>query len=299
MNVVEAQGLGRRYGRAWALRGCRVTIPEGRVTALVGPNGAGKTTFLNLVVGLCPPSEGEVRVLDGLAPGSMAALAQVAFVAQDAPLYPNLSVADTVHLAANLNDRFDHAAARRRLSSLDIPLRQKVGKLSGGQHAQVALAVSLARHPRLLVLDEPVARLDPLARHDVMGALMEAVTAEGMSVLLSSHVVAELERVCDYLVLISQGSVQVAGDVDALVSEHRVLTGPVESVDRVRAVTSVVREWRSDRQSTLLVRDNRHQPLPSGWLAGTTGLEELILSYLRATDVGALPGPSAHAGATP
>ncbi len=299
MNVVEAQGLGRRYGRKWALRGCRVSIPHGRVTALVGPNGAGKTTFLNLVVGLSAPTEGMVCVLDGLVPGSPAALAQIAFVAQDAPLYPNLSVADTVHLAANLNDRFDHPAARRRLDSLNIPLRQKVGKLSGGQHAQVALALSLARHPRLLVLDEPVARLDPLARHEVMGAMMEAVADEGMSVLLSSHVVAELERVCDYLVLVSSGSVQVAGDVDALVSEHRVLTGPAEGVAHIRAITSVVQEWRSGGQSTLLVRDPGHAALPLGWRAGTTGLEELILSYLRATDARALPGPSACAGATP
>ena len=261
-----------------------MSIPEGRVTALVGPNGAGKTTFLKLVVGLSSPSEGALSVMDGLYPGSVPALAQIAFVAQDAPLYPNLSVADTIHLADNLNDHFDQQAARRRLSTLDIPLRQKVGRLSGGQHAQVALAVSLARHPRLLVLDEPVARLDPLARHDV---------------LLSSHVVAELERVCDYLVLISTGSVQVAGDVDGLLCEHRVLTGPTESVDRVRAITAVVREWRSERQSTLLVRDTRHQPLPVGWHAGTTGLEELILSYLRATDMGALPGPTTYEGATP
>jgi ABC-2 type transport system ATP-binding protein len=276
-----------------------VTIPEGRVTALVGPNGAGKTTFLKLVVGLSSPSEGALSVMDGLSPGSVAALAQIAFVAQDAPLYPNLSVADTIHLAANLNDHFDQQGARRRLSELGIPMGQKVGRLSGGQHAQVALAVSLARHPRLLVLDEPVARLDPLARHDVMGSLMEAVTAEGMSVLLSSHVVAELERVCDYLVLISKGSVQVAGDVDGLLREHRVLTGPTESADRVRAITAVVREWRSERQSTLLVRDTHHQPLPTGWHAGTTGLEEVILSYLRATDMGALPGPTTHEGATP
>jgi ABC-2 type transport system ATP-binding protein len=297
VNVIEAQGLGKRYGRTWALRGCRVSIPEGRVAALVGPNGAGKTTFLNLVVGLVAASEGTVGVMNGLAPGSPVALAQIAFVAQDAPLYPNLSVADTVHLAANLNDHFDHQAARRRLSSLEIPMRQKVGKLSGGQHAQVALALSLARHPRLLVLDEPVARLDPLARHDVMASLMEAVVAEGMSVLLSSHVVAELERVCDYLVLVSKGSVQVAGDVDTLVSEHRVLTGPTEGVDHIRGITSVVREWRSERQSTLLVRDTGQTALPLGWHASATGLEELILSYLRATDAQALPGPSAYAGA--
>jgi ABC-2 type transport system ATP-binding protein len=292
VNTVQAQGLGRRYGQSWALRGCRVSIPEGRVTALVGPNGAGKTTFLNIVVGLSAPSEGTITVLDGLAPGSLAALAQIAFVAQEAPMYPTLCVDDTIHLAANLNDRFDQANARHRLTSLGIPLRQKVGKLSGGQHAQVALALSLARHPRLLVLDEPVARLDPLARHDFMASLMEAVAAEGMSVLLSSHVVAELERVCDYVVLISTGSVQVAGDVDVLLSEHRVLTGPADEVDHIRATFSVVREWRSERYSTLLVRESRHVAPPPGWHANTTGLEELILSYLRATDVQALPGPS-------
>ena len=214
MNAIEAHGLGKRYRRTWALRDCTLSIPAGRVVALVGPNGAGKTTLLQLAVGLVGQTTGAINVLDGVAPGSSEALDGIAFVAQDTPLYTYLSVADTLRLVSSLANTWDEARARARLDALGIPLRRKVGKLSGGQQAQVALAVALARHPRLLILDEPVAELDPLARHDFMSTLMEAVAADGMSVVLSSHVLAELERVCDYLVLLSRGSVQIAGNVD-------------------------------------------------------------------------------------
>src|SRR6201992_2657543 len=212
MNVIETAGLGRRYGSRWALRDCTVTIPEGHLVALVGPNGAGKSTLLNLVVGLTPPTVGEVRVLDGAMAGSIAALDGIAFVAQDMPLYRHLSVADMLHLTGNLNLRFDLAYARRRLSELSIDCKQKAGKLSGGQQAQLALTLALARHPRLLVLDEPMATLDPLARHDFMATVMAAVADDGVSVVLSSHVLAELERVADYLILLSRGQVKVADE---------------------------------------------------------------------------------------
>jgi ABC-2 type transport system ATP-binding protein len=223
MNVIETNGLGKRYGRTWALRECTLAIPAGHVAALVGPNGAGKTTLLNLAVGLAAPTAGAVCVLGGRPPGSPAALDGIAFVAQDTPLYKNLSAADLVHLTRNLCRSFDQPYAETRLGELGIPVKRKAGKLSGGQQAQLALTLALARRPSLLVLDEPVAMLDPIARHDFMAAVLAAMkVGGGMSVLLSSHVLTELERVTSYLVLLSGGRVRLAGAVgDLLATHHR------------------------------------------------------------------------------
>src|SRR5215472_4547448 len=220
MNVVEASGLGKRYGGTWALRECTLEIPAGRVAALVGPNGAGKSTLLNLAVGLAAPSAGEVTVLGGRRTGSPAALDGIAFVAQDTPLYKNLTVADMIYVTRSLNRRFDQSYAMARLAELGIPPKRKTGKLSGGQQAQLALTLALARRPRLLVLDEPVAALDPVARHDFMATVLAAASADGVSVLLSSHVLTELERVASYLVLMSRGRVRLAGKVDDLLAVH-------------------------------------------------------------------------------
>jgi ABC-2 type transport system ATP-binding protein len=297
MNAIETHGLGKRYGRTWALRDCTLGIPAGRVVALVGPNGAGKTTLLQLAVGLIGQSTGEIGVLDGIAPGSSEALDGIAFVAQDTPLYTYLSVADTLRLVSSLANTWDEARARARLDALGIPLGRKVGKLSGGQQAQVALAVALARHPRLLILDEPVAELDPLARHDFMSTLMEAVAEEEVSVVFSSHVLSELERVCDYLVLLSRGSVQIAGSVDDLVAGHRVLTGPVDQADAVAQALPVVHARRAGRQASLLVRTTNLRAVPAGWQDDPSNLEDIVLSYLRSPEASALPGPGApHSG---
>ena len=217
MNVLEASGLGKRYRTTWALRECTLAVPAGHVAALAGPNGAGKTTLLNLAVGLAAPSAGGVTVLGDQLPGSPGALDGIAFVAQDTPLYKTLSAADLLHLTRNLTRRFDQAYAEARLGELGIPLRRKAGKLSG---AQLALTLALARRPRLLVLDEPVAMLDPIARHDFMATVLAAVSADGVSVLLSSHVLTELERVASYLVLLSRGQVRLAGAVDDLLATH-------------------------------------------------------------------------------
>ena len=212
MNVIECVELGKRYRRAWALRDCTLGFPAGHVVALVGPNGAGKTTLLNMAVGLALPTTGVVTVLGGIPAGSPDALDRIAFVAQDAPLYANLPVADMLHVARNLNRRWDSQRAQARLAELGIPLTKKVGQLSGGQKAQLALTVALARRPDLLILDEPLAALDPLARHDFMQSVMATVAEDGTSVVLSSHVVAELERVADYLIVLSFGQVTVAGE---------------------------------------------------------------------------------------
>jgi ABC-2 type transport system ATP-binding protein len=291
MNIVEASGLGKRYGRTWALRECSLAIPAGHVAALVGPNGAGKTTLLNLAVGLTAPTAGGVTVLGGRPPGSPAALDNIGFVAQDAPVYKNLSAADMLHLTRNLNRRFDQAYAETRLAELGIPLQRKAGRLSGGQQAQLALTLALARRPRLLVLDEPVAMLDPVARHDFMATVLTAMADDGVSVLLSSHVLTELERVADYLILLSRGRVQVAGEVDELLASHRVLTGPAAEADRY-ARWPVVHASRAQSQAHLLVRATADDPVPPGWEAHPVGLEELTLAYLREPGAAALPGPA-------
>ncbi len=295
MNAIESTKLGKRYGRSWALRDCSLAMPAGHVVALVGPNGAGKTTLLHLAVGLASPTAGRAVVLDGLPAGSPAALARVGFVAQDAALYPGLTVADTLRFARDLNPRWDEAWARRRMAELGIPLDRKVGKLSGGQHAQVALVAVLAKRPELIVLDEPVARLDPLARHEFMAALMAAVAEDGLSVVFSSHVVAELERVCDYLIVLTSGQVQVAGEVDDLVAGHRLLVGPAAEARRVEDRYPVVRQSRAERQAQVLVRVDERlpDPPPYGWVEQPVGLEELVLAYLREPAARALPGPAA------
>ncbi|WP_037577951.1 ABC transporter ATP-binding protein [Phaeacidiphilus oryzae] len=317
--ALETEALGKRYRSTWALRDCTLALPEGKVIALVGPNGAGKTTLLHLAVGLVTATTGRITVQGGLAAGGPEALAAVGFVPQDAALYPNLSVADTIHLARNLNSGFDAARARARVAELDLPLSRKVGRLSGGQRAQIALTLALAKRPRLLILDEPLSSLDPLARHEFTAALMAAVAEDGITVLYSSHVVSELERVCDHLVVLNGGRVQIADDVEVLLATHAVYSGPAELADGVGSVLTVVRERRAGSQAHLLVRtDDAAAGLgagpaaglaagpvagpaglsagelpawpPPGWQAHPVGLEELILSYLRQPAASALPG---------
>jgi ABC-2 type transport system ATP-binding protein len=296
MNVIETHGLGKRYGRTWALKDAALAIPGGYVVALVGPNGAGKTTLLHMSVGLTVPTTGQVTVLGSEPAGSLAALDQIAFVAQDAPLYKNLSVADMLHLTRNLNRSWDAQRAESRLKELGIPLGRKLGKLSGGQQAQLALTLALARRPRLLVLDEPLSSLDPLARHEFMASLMAAVAEDGLSVVLSSHVIADLERVADYLIVLSHGQVQVAGEVEDLLAEHTTLTGPAAAAGEVAERLAVVHARRAGTAAQLLVRTTGvAEPVPDGWEAHPVGLEELVLAYLREPGAGALPGPSARA----
>jgi ABC-2 type transport system ATP-binding protein len=298
MNIIQASGLGKRYGTTWALRECTLAIPAGHVAALVGPNGAGKTTLLNLAVGLAEPTAGAVTVLGRLPAGSPAALDGIAFVAQDTPVYQNLSAADMLHLTRNLNRRFDQAYAETRLAELGIPQNRKAGRLSGGQRAQLALTLALARRPRLLILDEPVAMLDPIARHDFMALVLTAAADDGVSVVLSSHVLADLERVADYLILLSRGRVQVVGDVDDLLATHRMLTGPAAEADRYTE-RPVVYVRRADAQAHLLVRATGDDPVPPRWEAHPVGLEELAMAYLREPGAAALPGPARGRDAEP
>src|SRR6202042_385961 len=293
MNVIEAKSLGKHYRGTWALRECTLAIPAGHVTALVGPNGAGKTTLLTLAVGLAAPSAGKVTVLGGRPAGSPAALDGIAFVAQDTPLYKNLSVADLLHLTRNLNGRFDQRYAQSRLGELDISLNRKAGKLSGGQRRNRGRPRPRARRRRLRGPGEPMATLDPVARHDFMATVMTAMADDGVSVVLSSHVLTELERVADYLILLSQGRVQVAGEVDDLLASHRMLTGPAAEAGRQAGRLNVVHARRGGAQAHLLVRTNgTADPVPSSWDAHPVSLEELSLAYLREPGAAALPGPA-------
>ena len=286
MNVLETSEIGKRYGKTWALRDCTLAVPAGHLAALVGPNGAGKSTLMNMAAGLTVPTSGTATVLGGRPAGSTAALNGVAFVAQDAPVYRNLSAGDMLHLTRNLNLHFDTAFARARLGELGIPLKKKAGKLSGGQQSQLALTLALARRPRLLILDEPLAALDPIARQDFLAAVMTAMTDDGVSVLLSSHQVAELERVADFLIVLSRAQLQVAGEVDDLLADHRLLTGPTAEADDYAGGLTVVQRRRGEAQTHLLVRTNAAaDPVPPGWESHQVSLEEIVMAYLRSPGV--------------
>ncbi|WP_426507316.1 ABC transporter ATP-binding protein [Dactylosporangium sp. McL0621] len=289
-HVLEAEGLGKRYGGRWALRDCALRLRAGRVAALVGPNGAGKSTLLHLAVGLLRPDAGEVRVFGATPFENTTVLADIGFVAQDTPVYRDFTADELVRMCGKVNRRWDATLAKSRLAQLGIPPRTPVGKLSGGQRAQVALALALAKRPRLLLLDEPVASLDPLARREFLQSLMGSVADSGTTVLLSSHILADLERSCDFLVLLQAGTVQLASGVDDLVATHRQLTGPRHLGEPIAGVETVVRARHTDRQSTLLVRTDATVLDPS-WTAHELSLEDLILAYLK--DGGAKPNHDA------
>jgi ABC-2 type transport system ATP-binding protein len=279
-NALETTKLSKRYGRTWALQDCTLNLPAGRVAALVGPNGAGKTTLLHLAVGLLEPTAGNVQVF-GLSPTAQPgkALPRLGFVAQDTPLYKGFTVADLLTLGRKLNPGFDDALARARMQKLGIPLERRAGKLSGGQQAQVALVLALAKRPDLLLLDEPLSSLDPLARREFLRTLLDAVTESGLTVLLSSHIIGDLERVCDYLVILSASHVQLAGDIQEIAKTHKRLIGPRQDEAAVASVHTVIETSHTERQTTLLVR--AHGPLfaPS-WEVQEVSMEDIVLAYL-------------------
>ena len=283
--ALRARGLGRSYGRLWALSDCTLDVPAGRVVGLVGPNGAGKTTLLHLAVGLLTPSTGTIEVLGGRPAAGPAQLAKVGFVAQDSPTYAGLSIEDHLHLGARLNPGWDDAMARDRVRRLGLDLSHRAGKLSGGQRAQLALTLGVAKRPELLVLDEPVASLDPLARREFLQDLMEAVAEHELSVVLSSHLVSDLERVCDHLIVLVASRVQLGGDIDTLLATHHRLTGPRRDPARLPADQHVISASHTDRQSTLLVRTEA-PILDPAWTVDQVGLEDLVLAYMgqSATD---------------
>jgi ABC-2 type transport system ATP-binding protein len=278
--ALQTRGLGKRYGSAWALRDCDLEIPPGTVTALVGPNGAGKTTLLQLAVGLIAPTAGSLTVL-GHDPREEPeqVLPCVGFVAQDHPLPRRFTIAETLRLGRELNPHWDAGLAAARIDELGLSLRQRVGTLSGGQQAQVALTLALAKRPQLLLLDEPVASLDPLARREFLNTVVQAVAEAGIGVVLSSHILADLERVCDRLIILSHGRTQLDGAIDEILAGHRLLTGPRTSPEQIARMHHVIRESHTERQTTLLVRANGHV-YDACWELHDVDLEEIVLAYL-------------------
>jgi len=277
--AIEARGLGKRYGRRWALADCTLSIPAGQVVGLVGPNGAGKTTLISLATGMLAPTTGTVEVLGGAPASGPDQLARVGYVAQDTPTYAGLSVADHLRLGARLNPRWDAALARDRIGQLGLDLKQKAGKLSGGQRAQLALTLALAKQPELLILDEPIASLDPRARREFLQVLMNAVAEQELSVVISSHQVADLERVSDYLIVLVDSRVRVDGTVENLLATHHLLTGPRREAGSLPASLQVITESHTGRQSTFLVRSSEPIVDPA-WTAEEVSLEDLVLAYL-------------------
>jgi ABC-2 type transport system ATP-binding protein len=277
--VLETSGLGKRYGRRWALSDCTLAIPAGKVAGLVGPNGAGKTTLLHLAVGLIAPTSGTIEVLGGRPADGPAQLGRVGFVAQDTPAYARLSVAKHLRMGGWLNPQWDGQLAERRIEALGLDLRQRAGSLSGGERAQLALTLAIAKRPELLLLDEPVASLDPLARREFLQSLMEIVAAHGVTVVLSSHLVADLERVCDYLVVLVTSHVRLAGEVGELLASHYRLSGPRRDPSTLPANLEVIEESHTDKQSTLLVHTD--EPiLDPAWTVRPVTMDDLVLAYM-------------------
>jgi ABC-2 type transport system ATP-binding protein len=283
--AIETHDLSKRYRRVSALTDCTVTVPEGRVSALIGPNGAGKTTLLRMLAGLASPTGGTVSVLGSAPRQDPAFLAEIGFLAQEIPLYRRFTAEDHIRIGAHMNPRWDASLVRTRLAELRIPLDQRVGTLSGGQRAQVALTLTLAKRPRLLLLDEPVAALDPLARRNFLATLTAAVAdAEaGLTVLLSSHLVTDLERVCDHVIMLAGSRVQLCGDIDALLAEHKVLVGPRKDTTPIEQAHQVVQTVTTARQTTLLVRLNGPVIDPA-YQAEDVTFEELVLAYMGADE---------------
>ncbi|MFD1937030.1 ABC transporter ATP-binding protein [Nonomuraea mangrovi] len=278
-SVLAAQGLGKKYGKRWALRECTIDIPAGHVVGLVGPNGAGKTTLLKLASGQLEPTTGGITVLSGRPAGGPAQLAKVGFVAQDTPVYAGLSIADHLRLGARLNPGWDAVIARERIARLGLDPAHRAGKLSGGQRAQVALTLGLAKRPELLILDEPVASLDPLARREFLQGLMEATVEHEFSVVLSSHLVSDLERTCDYLIVLVDSRVQIAGETEHLLATHHRLTGPRRDPSRLPADQHIVSARHTDRQSTYIIRTGA-PILDPAWTVSRLTLEDLVLAYM-------------------
>jgi len=275
-SAVVTSALTKKYGRRTALSDCTLDIPAGRVVGLVGPNGAGKSTLLQIICGLLRPTAGGLTVLGG---PPVSGSPRVGFVAQDTPVYPSFTIDDHLRMGAHLNPGWDAGLARRRIDDLGLDPGQKAGKLSGGQRAQLALTVAVAKRPELLLLDEPVAALDPLARREFLQGLMEYVAESGTSVVMSSHLVTDLERVADHLIVLVASRVRVAGEVEELLASHHRLTGVRTDPAALGGGREVVHARHTDVQSTMVVRSSAPIDDPAFSVA-RIDLEDLVLAYM-------------------
>jgi ABC-2 type transport system ATP-binding protein len=287
-SAISTSGLGKRFGQKWALAECTLEIPAGRICGLVGTNGAGKTTLLRMLAGLAKPSTGSVQIFGQPPADERTFLRSVGFLAQEVPLYRRWSAEDHLAMGAHLNESWDGQSTRERIRSLDIPLDQRVGTLSGGQRAQVALAMALGKRPRVLLLDEPFAALDPLARRDFLSVLVEAVADGDLTVILSSHLVADLERICDFLVLVDRGELQLAAEVDDILDSHRMLTAARRELGVLEREHTVLRVETTARETRVWAR--LHGPLHDpGWQVEALGLEDIVLAHMGRGRTGAKP----------
>ncbi|MFC6014593.1 ABC transporter ATP-binding protein [Plantactinospora solaniradicis] len=294
--VLRAQGLTKMYGRHPGLIDADLNIPAGRVVGLVGPNGAGKSTLLGMTCGLIEPTSGTIEVLGDKPAANAAQLARVGFVAQDTPVYSGLTVADHLRLGAHLNKNWDDALARHRVQQLGMDPAQRAGALSGGQRAQLALTIAVAKRPELIIFDEPVAALDPLARRQFLQNLMAFISESGINVILSSHLLSDLERVCDYLILLAGSRVQLAGDVDELISTHHRIVGPEHAFRSLPPQIEIIGSEYSGQRTTLVVRRTESTPIPQSMHAEHLDLEELVLAYMtRAANASFDPQQGARA----
>ena len=282
-NAVETAGLGKRYGTFWALKDCDVSVPVGSITALVGANGAGKSTLLNILAGLSSPSAGAARIYGELPAQAPEFLSSIGFLAQDIPLYKQLNVNDYLKLGQHMNRNWNAKVMKNRLEELSIPFDRPVGKLSGGQRAQVALALALAKQPRLLILDEPVAALDPLARHDFLKSLSQAAAETDLTVLMSSHLLADLELICDRLIILSNAQVQLCDDIEHVVATHKLLIGPRQETPKLQTAYEIIHETHTARQSTLLVKVTDEKFQGPNWQVSEPTIEEIVLAYMGQT----------------
>ena len=293
--AIQTVALAKRYGSTWGLQDCSIEVPQGRISALVGPNGAGKTTLLRLLAGLRCPTAGEARVL-GRAPAQDDPdfLASIGFLAQDIHLYRQLSAAEHLRIGAHLNRRWDAAVAEQRLTALRVPLDRPVHSLSGGQRAQVGLSLALAKRPRVLLLDEPLAALDPLARREFLTSLADVTIDGDVTVVLSSHLVHDLERVCNHLILLTGARVRLCADIDDVLGQHRMLVGPRRSTAELGRLFTIVKATQSERQSRVLARLDG-PVLDPAWEAADVALEDIILGYMS-EDEALTAGPLSIAG---
>ncbi|TDB81947.1 ABC transporter ATP-binding protein [Micromonospora sp. KC721] len=281
--VLHAERLTKRYGRRAALTDCELAIPRGHIVGLVGPNGAGKSTLLQLASGLIRPTSGTLSVLGSRPAANATHLARVGFVAQDTPVYASFSVADHLKMGAWLNPSWDPALAKRRIAEVGLDPEQKAGRLSGGQRAQLALTIAAAKRPELLIFDEPAAALDPLARKGFMRSVLEFVGELGATAILSSHLLSDVEQVCDYLVVLCDSRIQVAGPVRKLLASHRRIAGHPATMAGVEVI------WAE--HGSVLVRVGAAVPVGN---AEPVTLEELALAYMsRAARTVAAPRATA------
>ncbi len=279
--VIETKALAKRFGRTWGLRECTLSIPTGKVAALVGPNGAGKSTLLRMAAGLSRPTSGMIKVLGGVpSAGDDSLLRRVGYLDQERPLYKGFRVDEMFRFGAGTNQTWDMTTAHAYVDQLGISLRDRVDKLSGGQQAQVALTMCLAKQPELLILDEPAAELDPVAREDLLRLLMREVAERGTSVVLSTHALGDVGSICDYLVIMSHSTIVLADDLEFVVESHRFLSATSSNAPALPEGVTVIDTRTSSRDVTHLAR----MSLPlvdETWQITEPTLDEIIMAYLR------------------